>query len=258
MDSIAKMLTNQGCTWLDVVGAWVTFRQLVMIRFQASANISRDERCCQILDVDGNPVTISQATSYVVPVFAFGCDERYTVLGYNVMMTGGVEETGEVILNTMMAHDSLRVVASSNQDYTPAGGADTCWNGNISEWQQENDVTLMYGFAYDGVNRLLETMQKQKSGTAWSTLVGSYVYDKNGNTINDSRRALNLSYNVLNLLSEVKTASGELKARCDYLADGTKLRVRDADGNWSCVAPRLEKYLNNGNESYKLFNTYLQ
>ena len=104
----------------------------------------------------------------------------------------------------MMAHDSLRVVASSNQDYTPAGGADTCWNGDISEWewQQGNDVTLMYGFAYDGVNRLLETMQKQKNGTTWSTLVGSYVYDKHGNTINDSRCALNLSYNVLNLYNE--------------------------------------------------------
>ena len=45
--------------------------------------------------------------------------------------------------------------------------------------------------------------------------------------INDSRRALNLSYNVLNLLGEVKTTSGVLKARYSYLADGTKLRVRD-------------------------------
>ncbi len=43
---------------------------------------------------------------------------------------------------------------------------------------------------------------------------------------NDSRRALNLSYNVLNLLSEVKTGS-TVKAKYIYLADGTKLRVRD-------------------------------
>ena len=41
--------------------------------------------------------------------------------------------------------------------------------------------------------------------------------------INNSRRA----YNVLNLLGEVKTTSGVLKARYSYLADGTKLRVRD-------------------------------
>ncbi len=63
------------------------------------------------------------------------------------------------------------------------------------------------------------------------TATGSYAYDKNGNMINDRRRALNLSYNVLNLLREVKTTSGELKARYNYLADGTKLRVRDASGN---------------------------
>ena len=55
----------------------------------------------------------------------------------------------------------------------------------------------------------------------------SYTYDKNGNMTNDNRRALNFGYNVLNLLSEVKTTGGELKAKYDYLADGTKLRVRN-------------------------------
>ena len=177
----------------------------------------------------------------------------------------------------------------------PSGGADTCWNGNISEWewQQGTGAALMYGFAYDGVNRLTGTVQKQKSGTTWlalsgsylergitydrngniktlqrtangttvddlvysytgnqltgltenvrtsptgdvyssgSAAAGSYVYDKNGNLVNDSRRALNLSYNVLNLLSEVKTGS-TVKASYGYLADGTKLRVRDAGSN---------------------------
>ena len=174
----------------------------------------------------------------------------------------------------------------------PAGGGVACWNGNISEWewQQGTNVALMYGFTYDGVNRLKETMQKQKNGTTWSTLPGSYLekgltydrtgnikalqrtaagtrvdnlvysytgnqltgltgnvsstlagdvysrgsvasgsyaYDKNGNLTTDSRRALNFGYNVLNLLSEVKTTSGVLKAKYIYLADGTKLRVRD-------------------------------
>ena len=175
---------------------------------------------------------------------------------------------------------------------SPAGGGVACWNGNISEWewQQGTNVALMYGFTYDGVNRLKETTQQQKSGTTWSTLPGSYLergltydrngniktlqrtaagtmvdnlvygytgnqltsltenvsstlagdvysrggtasgtyaYDKNGNMTNDSRRALNFGYNVLSLLSEVKTTGGELKAKYDYLADGTKLRVRD-------------------------------
>ena len=39
---------------------------------------------------------------------------------------------------------------------------------------------------------------------------GSYTYDKNGNMANDSRRALDFGYNVLNLLSEVKSVGGEL------------------------------------------------
>ena len=71
---------------------------------------------------------------------------------------------------------------------SPDGGGVACWNGNISEWewQQGMNVALMYGFTYDGVNRLKETTQKQKSGTTWSTLAGSYLergltYDRNGN-----------------------------------------------------------------------------
>ena len=174
---------------------------------------------------------------------------------------------------------------------SPGSGTTACWNGSISEWewQQGTSAALMYGFTYDGVNRLTETVQKQKSGTTWVALTGNYLekgitydrngnikilqrtangnvvdnlvyaytgnqltgltesirtaptgdvyspgssaagssaYDKNGNMINDSRRTLNLSYNVLNLLGEVKTGS-TMKARYSYLADGTKLRVRD-------------------------------
>ena len=50
------------------------------------------------------------------------------------------------------------------------------------------------------------------------------MYDKNGSMIVDSRRSLNFTYNVLNLLSEVKV-NNTLKASYNYLADGTKLRV---------------------------------
>lgn len=172
------------------------------------------------------------------------------------------------------------------------GGTTACYNGNISEWewQQGTNTALMYGFTYDGINRLTGTVQKQKNGSSWSALtesflekgltydrngniktlqrtaggvlidnlvymytgnqltgltesvrtslagdiylpgaasVGSYVFDKNGNMTSDSRKALNLTYNVLNLLSEVKTTAGILKAKYNYLADGTKLRVRD-------------------------------
>ena len=77
---------------------------------------------------------------------------------------------------------------------------------------------------------LTENVSSTLAGDVYSrgsVASGSYGYDLNGNLTNDSRRALNFGYNVLNLLSEVKTAGGELKAKYDYLADGTKLRVRD-------------------------------
>ena len=77
---------------------------------------------------------------------------------------------------------------------------------------------------------LTENVSSTLEGDVYSrgnVATGSYTYDKNGNMMNDSRRALNFGYNVLNLLSEVKTVGGELKAKYDYLADGTKLRVRD-------------------------------
>ena len=163
----------------------------------------------------------------------------------------------------------------------PEGGSTACWNGNISEWewQQGTNAALMYGFTYDGINRLTETSQKQKSGTSWSLLTGNYLekgltydrngniktlqrtangsiiagmaytyignqltslsrngtigtyqFDKNGNMINDSRKNLSLSYNVLNLLSEAK-AGNMTKAKYSYLAEGTKLQVRDAGSN---------------------------
>ena len=58
---------------------------------------------------------------------------------------------------------------------------------------------------------------------------GSYEYDSNGNLTKDSRKALSFTYNRLNLTDEVKQG-GVLKARYQYLTDGTKLSVRDGSG----------------------------
>ncbi len=77
---------------------------------------------------------------------------------------------------------------------------------------------------------LTENVASTLAGDVYSrggSVSGTYAYDKNGNMINDSRRALDFGYNVLNLLSEVKTTGGELKAKYVYLADGTRSRVRD-------------------------------
>ena len=94
--------------------------------------------------------------------------------------------------NTRISREDLACRESPFQDEVtirePGWWRCRLLNGNISEWewQQGMNVALMYGFTYDGVNRLKETTQKQKSGTTWSTLAGSYLergltYDRNGN-----------------------------------------------------------------------------
>ncbi len=111
-------------------------------------------------------------------------------------------------------------------------------NGNIKTLQRTANGTtvdnLVYSYTGNQLTGLTENVSGAPSGDIYArggVSSGTYVYDPNGNMINDSRRALNLSYNVLNLLSEVNTTSGVLKAKYDYFADGTKLRVRDTDGN---------------------------
>ena len=92
---------------------------------------------------------------------------------------------------------------------------------------------LVYNYTGNQLASLKESLRTSPVGDIYlpgSTLNGTYTYDANGNMINDSRKALNLSYNVLNLLSEVK-AGNVTKAKYYYLADGTKLRVRDAGSN---------------------------
>ena len=93
--------------------------------------------------------------------------------------------------------------------------------------------SLAYTYSGNQLKKLTENIIKHQDNDIYISngiLKGEYCYDKNGNMINDSRRALDLSYNVLNLLNEVKTTSGTLKAKYIYLADGTKLRVQDSEG----------------------------
>ncbi|MBE6235657.1 MAG: RHS repeat-associated core domain-containing protein [Bacteroidales bacterium] len=60
----------------------------------------------------------------------------------------------------------------------------------------------------------------------------AYSYYANGNLKSDSRRDLQFQYNLLNLPSVVTDASGQtVKVRYSYLADGTKLSVRDAQND---------------------------
>lgn len=107
-------------------------------------------------------------------------------------------------------------------------------NGNIMTMQRTGSGILVDDLSYSHTgNRLTslkEGVRTSPIGDIYlpgNTSIGTYTYDDNGNMITDSRRALKLEYNFLNLLNEVKTISGEVKARYTYLSDGTKLDVCD-------------------------------
>ena len=57
-----------------------------------------------------------------------------------------------------------------------------------------------------------------------------YSYDSNGNLLEDERRGLSFGYNGLGLLETVRGTGGSLQSRYRWLADGTKLGVRDGSG----------------------------
>ena len=92
-------------------------------------------------------------------------------------------------------------------------------NGNILTLNRTGSSATSLAYTYTG---------NQLTGLIKNGVSGTYSYDPNGNMINDSRKSLNFEYNVLNLLSAVKSGT-TLKASYTYLADGTKLRVADAE-----------------------------
>ena len=67
-------------------------------------------------------------------------------------------------------------------------------NGNILTLTRTGSAAVTQTYTYTG---------NQLTGLSRGNVTGSYRYDKNGNLVNDIRKNLNLTYNVLNLLSVV-------------------------------------------------------
>ena len=84
----------------------------------------------------------------------------------------------------------------------------------------ENSVETTYNYTYNG-NQLTTLTQ---NSTAYS-----YTYDDKGNMEHDGRKNLDFTYNVVNLPSVVKK-NNTVVAQYRYLANGTKLSVKGADG----------------------------
>ena len=99
-------------------------------------------------------------------------------------------------------------------------------NGNIQNLsrKRESDDEDIIAVTHSG-NRM--TGSRINGGTT-----NTYSYYSDGNLKQDNRRNLQFVYNLLNLPSVVTDASGQtVKVRYSYLADGTKLSVRDAQND---------------------------
>ena len=109
-------------------------------------------------------------------------------------------------------------------------------NGNIKSLQRTvgGKVVDDLAYTYTG-NRLTKLSERERAETAGDVYApgasedGMYEYDLNGNLKKDSRRGLEYDYNSLNLLSEVRR-DGQPAVKYDWLADDTKLGVRDVGG----------------------------
>lgn len=148
----------------------------------------------------------------------------------------------------------LKYYDSSNPSYT----------GNITEWKSGAHT---YKFTYDNQGRITDAVYSGESldkysekgitydrngniltlkrysddavsedlkyGYAGGRLAkigtSSYVYDRCGNMIRDGRNNLDISYNFINLPSQIASRSDNKYLNYHYLADGTKFAALDAN-----------------------------
>ena len=110
-------------------------------------------------------------------------------------------------------------------------------NGNLLTLQRTAGGSVVDNLAYTytgnqltGLSESVRTAPSNDIYAPGSAESGSYGYDANGNLLNDSRRSLIIDYNVLNLVSEVRTG-GTVTAAYTWLADGTKLGVCNGSGS---------------------------
>ena len=110
-------------------------------------------------------------------------------------------------------------------------------NGNLLTLQRTAGGSVVDNLAYTytgnqltGLSESVRTAPSNDIYAPGNAESGSYSYDANGNLQNDSRKSLNFSYNFLNLVSEVRTG-GTVTAAYTWLADGTKLGVRNGSGS---------------------------
>ncbi len=110
-------------------------------------------------------------------------------------------------------------------------------NGNILTMRRTANGVMVDNLLYNCTgNRLVSLIESVREVFPQDVYLprgvpnGTYEYDSDGNQLKDTRKGLEFSYNVLNLLHQVKK-DNVLKATYQYMANGTKLSVRNGNGN---------------------------
>lgn len=89
-------------------------------------------------------------------------------------------------------------------------------------------IPIKYSFEYDPLERLANS-RHYLNATLANNLEEKDIYDLNGNMTYDATSGLTMEWNDLNLIKKVSDGNGML-VNYSYLADGTKVRAVDADG----------------------------
>lgn len=113
-------------------------------------------------------------------------------------------------------------------------------NGNILTLTRygAGDATIKDSFTYSYSGNRIEKLEGTHDGSAITHTVqnnsfagtADYIYDGNGNMTFDALRHISMTYDLNNLVSTVSRDGSPLSAYT-YLADGTKYKVKDSDGN---------------------------
>ena len=108
-------------------------------------------------------------------------------------------------------------------------------NGNILSLERTANGSLVdnlvYSYSGNQLTSLTENVTGNPVGDIYSrgnVATGMYTYDLNGNMITDSRKALEIQYNTLNLVQQVKKGDN-VHVNYTFLANGIKLYVRDGN-----------------------------
>ena len=140
---------------------------------------------------------------------------------------------GQDLQTTGYFYDGLGRLSGTRR-HTGTGMTSTdLWTERSMTYDRNGNMTSMVSIV-PGTSgmRTVSYSGNRASGASGPGYSASYSYYADGNLRTDSRRDLQFRYNLLNLPSVVTDASGQtIRAEYHYLADGTKISVRDAQND---------------------------